>query len=304
MRILFNTHNVGLGNNGGSRTVVRCAETLAELGQEVVIYGNLANKFSWHYLKVPYLRAKKPPTSDVSIACGFHSLPSVLKSKSKVKINYLRGFEKWQASEPQLLASYKQANCLVNSEWLYKKLKQHGIKSTIMYQGLDFDEFSVRPGRGKVLGGLYHQRHKTKRHKDIETVAKMIGYPLRMLNREIHNPTRSKLCKFYNTIRVWMAPTELEGLHNCPMEACLSGCVLVATDAFSSGMSDYAIPNETALVYPKRDVKRASEYVKQLMEDAVLRQKLFANMKETLNTKIGSRQKNMRKLISWCEDRL
>ena len=37
MRITFNLINCGLGNNGGTQTIVRSANTLRELGHDVFI---------------------------------------------------------------------------------------------------------------------------------------------------------------------------------------------------------------------------------------------------------------------------
>jgi hypothetical protein len=61
-------------------------------------------------------------------------------------------------------------------------------------------------------------------------------------------------------------------------------------------MSDYAIPDETALVYPARDLDAASECVQRLMKDDGLRRKLVSNMRELLKSKIGTREDNMRQL--------
>ena len=118
-----------------------------------------------------------------------------------------------------------------------------------------------------------------------------------MLNRDISSPSSDALRSFYNKIKVWMAPTELEGLHNPPMEASLCGCGLVATDHGMSGMSDYAKHLDTALVYPAGDLKLASEYVNTLMKDHGLREELNNNMVELLREKIGSRQENMKKML-------
>ncbi len=302
MKIVFNTHNVGLGNNGGSRTVIRCAETLAELGAEVVIYGNQGCSYNWHKLKVKYVNATRPPKSDVAISCGYRSLKSVRRSDADRKFNYIRGFELWQASENRLIESFKRVECLVNSQWLHNRLAKSGIKSRILYPGLDFDEYNIASARQDIIGGLFHKRHATKRHDDVVRVAKRIKYNLLMLNRDIRNPSRKDLVAFYNKIKVWVSPTELEGLHNCPMEASLCGCGLVVTDCESGGTSDYAIHEQTALVYPKRHIKTASRQVRRLIKDDKLRKQLNDNMIELLRSKIGDRKTNMSKFLKWCEE--
>ena len=94
-----------------------------------------------------------------------------------------------------------------------------------------------------------------------------------------------------------MAPTELEGLHNPPMEASLCGCGLVASDHEMGGMSDYVIDCETALVYPAGDLKKAEERVKILMNNDPYRKWMWSNMYQVLERRIGNREDNMQKML-------
>jgi hypothetical protein len=305
MKIVFNLHNVGLGNNGGSKTIICCAETLAELGHRVVLYSNVINNYSWHEPKgVEIVRKDKCPSSDVVIATGYYSVKNTLACSAPKKFFYIRGYELWQANEQKLLSAYKSLNCIVNSRWLHDHLKKRGIKSKIIYQGIGFDRFYIRDdvNRKKRIGAIYHEKHKTKRHPDAKLISEMSGYPIKLLNKDLQNPSEGKLNKWYNKMSVWVAPTESEGLHNPPMEASLAGCALVCTDHKMSGMQDYAIHDETALVYPARDMKMAVGYVRELMIDEPLRSRLNANMRQLLTDKIGSREHNMKKLVRYIED--
>ena len=81
------------------------------------------------------------------------------------------------------------------------------------------------------------------------------------------------------------------------MEAGLAGCALVCTDHKRSGMNDYAIHKETALVYPARDLDTAAQYVMRLMKDEGYRRKLSSNFIDLLKKKIGSRKHNMKKML-------
>ena len=90
---------------------------------------------------------------------------------------------------------------------------------------------------------------------------------------------------------------ELEGLHNPPMEASLSGCALVANDCVSSGTADYAIHNKTALIYKAGDAVGASSCIKQLSNNDSMREELNLNMISLLKDKIGTREKNMAKFL-------
>jgi len=167
----------------------------------------------------------------------------------------------------------------------------------LIYPGLDFDDFYVTSNnRENVIGGIFSKRHKTKRHEDIIKLGERLGYRVLLLNRDIRNPTIPELREFYNKIKVWVSPSELEGLHNCPHEAALCGCSLVVTDHPRGGVKDYAT-KETALVYSARDLSQAADQVKRAMSNDELREKLNFNMTELLKSKIGLRERNMKKMM-------
>lgn len=295
MRIVFNLHRVGLGNNGGSRTLIRSAETLQSLGAEVYIYSDCANKYTWHRTDIPMTR--KPIKCDAVIATGYNSVASTMKYNCDKKLYYVRGFELWVTSEKNLLRSYKPLHCIVNSEWLLGYMTSKGIYADLVYPGLDFDQYRiVQNKRTPVLGGLFHTRHKTKRHCDVEAVANKLGCSLVMLNRDLKNGNPNQVRDFYQKTSVWMAPTELEGLHNPPMEACLCGNAVVRSDHARGGMADYA-DDDTALVYPARDISAAVKCVEKLLYDDLFRQKKQQAMEARLRSKIGTREANMRRLM-------
>ena len=295
MHIVFNLHNVGLGNNGGSRTLIKCAETLQRLGCEVTLASDI-NNYSWHPMSVKV--TKKIPSCDVIIASGFGSVKSTVSSKVSKKFYYIRGYEKWATSSSELLRSYRSLKCITNSEWLSRFLNKHSIHNYLVYPGLDFDDFYVAQiSRPDVIGGLFHKRHKTKRHEDIIAIAQSRNYELVLLNRDIVHPNANDLRQFYNNIKIWVSASELEGLHNCPMEAALCGCALVCTDCKKGGVSDYAIHDKTSFVYPARDIKKASEYISMLLNDEQLRASMNSSLVDLLHDKIGTRKDNMLRLL-------
>lgn len=295
MRIVFNLQSTGLGNNGGSRTLVKCAETLQDIGHEVTLWCS-ANNYKWSKIKVPV--SKKMPACDVIVATGYSSVPTTVAAKVKRKFYYIRGFELWRASEKQLLRSYSSLNCIVNSEWLQKYMKGKNISSRLIYPGIDFDIFGTDVyERENILGGLFSKKHATKRHEDVIRVGKRLGYKVLLLNKDISNPTPVALRGFYNRIKVWMSPSELEGLHNCPMEASQAGCGLVVTDHYRGGTMDYAYHGETCLKYKARHLDIAVQYVDRLMKDDEEREKLQAQMTSLLRDKIGTRKYNMLKMV-------
>ena len=300
MKITFDLYNTGLGNNGGSRTLSLCAETMAKLGHDVSIFSNVKSRYTWHKInkKVKQVYGEKMPACDVAISTSPKSVDHTVRCKAQRKFYYIRGYETFWCSKELVHSGYRKLQCIVNSEWLQRKLLSLGVKSDIVYPGLDFDLFSNNhEDRENILGGLYHKKLKTKNYKHVYEVAKHLEYSTLMLNKDISSPSPEALKSFYNKVKVWMSPTELEGLHNPPMEASLCGCGVVATDHEKSGMSDYAIHTETAMVYPAGDIPTAESFVKLLMEDDDIRHRLNSNMIALLREKIGNRQENMKKML-------
>ena len=66
MRFVFNLLDVGLGNNGGSRTIIKCGEALASLGIEVIMYSNVQSGYTWHEPKgVKFVYGDKLPKCNI-----------------------------------------------------------------------------------------------------------------------------------------------------------------------------------------------------------------------------------------------
>lgn len=295
MKIVFNLHDVGLGNNGGSRTLIKCGETFASLGHEVIMYSNIKSGYSWHKpVGIKMLVCKSPPEADIAIATGFKSVNSTIKQKASHRVYYIRGYELWQARESQLVDSFRRLPCIVNSQWLQSRLADFNIESNLVYPGLDFDIFKDKNElRKNLVGALFHSRHKTKRHQDAIEAAKSTGYECKLVNKHLIGASPLEMNDFYNKCKVWVSPSESEGLHNCPMEASLCGCALVVTNHARSGTQDFAIHEKTALVYEKRNTKQAGKYICELMINDSMRNMIVANMHHLLKTKIGNRRDNM-----------
>ena len=303
MNIVYNLQHVGLGNNGGSRTIIKCAETMAELGHEVTLLMSHSgrNKYRWHKIsgEVNVAYSANHPKCDVSIATGYSSVNDTASSPAKRKFYYIRGYEIWRASKANLLASYKLLNCVVNSRWLKKMLQKKGIKSHLVYPGVDSDLFyNLDLPRDNAFGAIFSKRHETKKHKHSEKIGLSTGYDLRMLNKHIKSPTPKQQNEWYNKLKVWHSPSELEGLHNPPIEAGLAGCALVCSGHKMAGTQDYAIHNQTAMVYDAGDLDTAASHIQMLMNDEKRRKELNANLVSYLKINIGDRKTNMQKLIN------
>jgi hypothetical protein len=304
MRIVINFKSTGMANNGGTRTLVRCAEELSVIGHEVLLYSPSSNRYVWHKPSVKIVNGKEPPPCDVMLASGWGSWGHVLRSNARKKAVYVRGWELWNASDDNLLDVLRKfKNIYANSEWQVEHMRKAGLKqATLVYPGLDTHWFhELHPTEGDAgihregVGALMHNKNSKKRSVDAEAVERRLNIPFQYLNRHIKRPDSPTLNIWYNGLKVWLATPELEGLHNPPMEASLAGCAVVATDHPRSGMQDYLRHNQNALVYPARDIDKAAHYVGKLLDDEPLRLRLVNAMQATLRSVMGTRREAMEK---------
>lgn len=303
--IVFDARNCGLGPNGGSRTIIKCCETLNKLGYKSEILSNIDN-FKW-FSHRPIIKSI-PNNTEVLVAVSSKDVKNVINSKIKKKVWYVRGFESWQTNENKLIDLFKQENILkiVNSNGLQKKLESFGVESHVVYQGVDLDfwkDLGVRNDKKIRIGCLYNPRHKTKHWDHFQYIAKrldkkkyeFVGFGTSkskddFLSDFITNPTEKDLRNFYNTCHIWFSPTTNEGLHNVSMEAALCGCLIVCNDHPDNGMIyDYAFKNKTAMVYNKLD-----EVISLLLTPDYT---LINSMKDHIKTVINNREHNMKKFV-------
>ena len=327
MKIIFDLRQVGLGDNGGSLTLIKCANTLFNLGHEVIIIDTGRNQHSWTKLNTPHLICNsndKIPDADVIIATGYKSVPLTCSAPKRcgIKLHYIRGWETWQYPEQQIYEKILKTPTIkiVNSICLKNKLKQYKVDSTIIRPGYDLEDLYPMNIRNKkssfVLGGLYTKgkHEKIKRTQWIFDTAKYFKnkYPNVKLimfgNSELKNnlvdeyyykPSMQNKNKFFNLVDVWLAPVMQEGLHMPPAEAMLTGCPVVATNAEMSGTQDYVISGVTGIV-TKNIINSFIEGVDSLYQNAGIRKDIGILAREKI-LELGSREENMKKFINFLE---
>jgi hypothetical protein len=298
----------GLGNNGGTRTIIRCSEILEKLGHKCDIVG-VADKFTWFDHK-PIIR-HIPVDTDVIIATACTTVFSTLKTSVPKKVWYIRAHENWTMSDKELRKRYNSGIFnIVNSKGLQQLLASYGADSKIIYQGIDFDWWEDKKLRSKDkirIGGLYTTQAR-KRWKDFIKLSKILGYedyeyvsignakPKEdFLTKSLYNIDHEKLCELYSSCHIWVSTSESEGLHNVPLEAALCKCLIVCSDHKLNGMVlDYAFDN-TAMVYKFGDLDHAADLIRNPDWS------LINNMQKFVVDKIGSREINMLKLIEILE---
>ncbi len=324
MRILFDLRRVGLGNNGGSATVIRSANQLVEMAHEVTILDGGRNQHTWCSLFAKHIRPKKNsqvPDADVVIATGYKSVgPTVrLPERCGIKAHWIRGWETWVMPEEKIIREVMSRPTvkLVNSICLERKLKKHGFKSYIIRPGYDTKLLYPMNLRGSekhvVLGGLYHGgvHRNTKRIKwifdAVDQMKKkynnvqlwMLGAEQNpnnpLIDRYLRSPKMKDKNKFYNGIDIWLAPTQLEGLHLPPAEAMLTECPVISTKAELSGTQDYIFNGRTGLM-SDNDLPSFINNIEWLYTNPKARE-VWGIEGRTMILELGDRWKNMQKMI-------
>ena len=145
MKILFDTRKVGLGNNGGSFTLIKCANTLTQIGNDVTFVDSGRNQHTWVELLAKHKIVKKRtqlPEADFIIATGYKSVYETLSAPSKCgkKCHFIRGWETWVYSEDWIVEKVLKAPTIkfVNGLCLQQKLKSYGVDSYLVRPGYDF----------------------------------------------------------------------------------------------------------------------------------------------------------------------
>ncbi len=283
MRIVFygmNKKYGGLDNNGGSRSILLSAETLRGLGHKVDV---VTFKDSFKWFKHKKVIKNVPRNTDVVIAISILDVPLIHKKyRGKHKLAYYsRPFESWQMPKKKIVETLRKfkGKVISNSKWQVDWLKKYGIKSRLVYSGINLDYWKDTEGPHSYIGGLINNRHKSKRSDLVKKYAtvhlknKLNAYSVREL---------------YNKCSIWLAPTEKEGWHNCPAEAALCGCLIVCNRKTRNGMNDYAT-DETAMRYS------SEEELVECLETPDFSK--VPKMQEMIKTKIGSRSYNMKRLV-------
>jgi len=326
MQILFNLLYTGLGDNGGSLSIIKSANTLSELGHDVKIVSSGSNYNTWEKLKVPHVIPTSSggpfPSADVVIATGIKSVASTNMFDAKLKLHWIRGWEIWNRPEKKIVKILKESPTIkiVNSICLQNKLKQFGIDPYVIRPGYDFDDYfpiNIRIPKQVVLGGLYNEggKRKTKRTQWIFECYKRLkdkfgqklslvmygneGFPSIQEFVFYSNPTIPQKNYVYNTTDIWLVPSELEGLHIPPAEAMLTGAVPVTTSAEMSGTQDYITHNETGIV-SENNLESFIMEVEKLVKDPEKRKRLGEKGRERILS-LGDRTTNMKRLIELLE---
>jgi len=328
MRIIFDLRNVGLGNNGGSLTLIKCGNTLTKLGHEVFFIDSGKNCNTWEKILAEHIIVKRNsniPDAEAIIATGYRSCAATLSAPERCgkKFHYIRGWEVWQGNENWIRRKVLEVPTIkiVNSIGLQQKLKTYNVSSTVLYPGYDLDKLypTSKPRKSVVIGGLYTvgKHEQTKRpHWVIDCFralkSKYNNIDLHMfgtsrqapvlVSHYVANLQEKQKNSFYNSVNIWLSPSILEGLHLPPAEAMMTGCPVVGVDTELCGTKDYLVDNVSGLV-SKNTFDDFLAKTELLVENSSLRKKLGEQARRTIE-KIGSRESNMKKFVTFVEEQL
>ena len=316
MKILFNVIGSNLGNNGGSETCVKSANELHSLGHKITIIADGKNKYTWDDLKCEHLiinNENKIPNADAIVSISFRSMDSTERCKIKNKFVWIRGYEKWSIPEEKIIKILKETKCkkLVNSICLQNKLNSFNLKSKIIRPGYDFDKIypiDIRKNNKEiVIGGLFNSgnKRKTKRTEWVFETYNCLRdkYNIKLImfgsdgkpkiDNYYKNPNIELKNKIYNTIDIWLSPSELEGLHIPPAEALLTRCSVITTNAEMSGTQDYIFHKKTGIV-SNNNLKDFIKCTEKLILNEEFRIKLGTKGRDIILS-LGDRKENMNK---------
>lgn len=325
MKIIFDLRNVGLGNNGGSSTLVKSGNTLLDMGHDVYFIDSMKNQYTWNPLKAKHIivkNKKEIPDADIIIATGYKSVAPTVRAPERcgIKAHWIRAWETWQMPENEIIRKILEAPTVkfVNSICLQDKLVKHEISNIILRPGYDFDQLFPTHVRSKnkeiIIGGLYREgvhgqrkrtswlfetaRHMKTKYKDVQFwLFGSESKPNRelIIDKYVRSPSIVQKNKFYNSVDIWMAPTMSEGLHLPPAEAMITECPVVATDAEMSGTQDYMMHGVNGYV-AQNDVNSFIRFVEDLYKHPDARKEMGVNARKKI-IELGDRKINMQKLV-------
>lgn len=239
------------------------------------------------------------PLSDIYIATNVQSsyYLSELTGKNNSKKYYLiQDYENWIVSDDFVIESYKLGlNNLVVSDWLYEKVCQFSSNVKLIYNGFDFNYFSLsNPIENRDIWSIsvmYHPEAR-KRFDDTYQALKILkdkypkihvlmfgGYDFchdavdwikfyKLPNKELHN-------YIYNNSSIFINASEKEGWGLTVGEAMICGCAVVCAD--NDGHRIVAKDRETALLFEPRNINEMVNKVELLINDDSLRVTLARN---------------------------
>jgi glycosyltransferase involved in cell wall biosynthesis len=257
---------------------------------------------------VPEISARHVPDGDAVIATWWSTAEAALtlpRSKGR-RYHLIQGYEVWSGAEDRVHAAWRAPlHKIFIARWLLDRALDLGVsgsQTTLIPNAVPLNVFRVlrpladRPMRVAMLySGQPHKGgrigldilHATKeRLPDLTAV--LFGVERRPRDLPgwityVRNASAEDLSRdIYNGAAVYLCPSVSEGWHLPPAEAMACGCALVSSDI--GGVRDYAVDQDTALLYPAGDTGAAADRLVRLLSDPAGRMLLAERGRERVST--------------------
>lgn len=238
------------------------------------------------------IKEKYIPDSDIIIASAWQTAKPVLSLSDKkgIKFYFIQSLEKWAGPEREVIETWMYPmHKIVISKWLLDFAFSLNEVAHYIPNGLDFTKFNldIKPENKRkksilmlasnfeVKGTKYGLEivHRLKKvYPDIDvTLFGADNYKEHLPDwiKFYLKPSQSVLRDLYNSSSIFLSPSLMEGFPLPPAESMMCGCALVATDI--GGHREYAVNEKNSVLFPPKDVNKATDLIKFLIENNSLR---------------------------------
>lgn len=243
---------------------------------------------------VPSLGQYFIPESEAYVATAKVTADYLVRYKTNARKFYLiQGFENWQCSDHDVLASYRYPFIkLTISRWLYEIVSKYDYDNTfLLLNGFNFQEFYCTvpiKKRTDRVAVLYH----TQPEKDFKNTFEALNlakkkYPQLKVSMfgvfpRPHKlpewieykcrPSRAELRNIYNNSAVYLAGSRSEGWGLTIGEAMLCGCAICCTDC--NGFREMVTNHRNGLLAPVQEPMKLADNLVTLLRNPDLRYRL------------------------------
>lgn len=239
-------------------------------------------------LWIPSIQDKYIPDADVLIATAWRTAScgvNLSETKGR-KYYFIQHFETWNGPEDEVIATWKMPfKKIVIAKWLREIADSYGEESIYVPNAFDFSEFGMDTPPGQrdpnTVMMLYNNLKFKGSEFGIEAFKKVKqkapglkiilfgvpGAPAGLPDWFEYNqtPERKHLRALYNRASVFVSPSFAEGFPLPPAEAMVCGAALAASDI--GGHREYAIDNETAVMFEPGNTGSIAEAILKLLND-------------------------------------
>jgi glycosyltransferase involved in cell wall biosynthesis len=184
---------------------------------------------------------------------------------------FIQSYESWSGPVNRVDATWRlPMRRIVIANWLLEKARQMNVEAVHVPNAIDLSTFALTqpldaPARCEV-GMLWHPARvkgsdvglaalqAVRERRAVDVVLLSAHARLKAVPKWItwlQAPSSEQLVEYYNSCKVFVSPSRMEGWALPPAEAMACGAALVSTDI--GGVADYAKHDLTALLSPPED---------------------------------------------------